>query len=197
MATYPASGILFSVERSGALEVKLASTLLGTIGGRWRVEIENGFKAFYHRDRRLAVAFDEGALAIFEDPLGQLGDAGLREEIKNLFSSKVPSLSTSKTFALHAQDRYHLGLWFDGTAFFREMNRDAAGSPLYGRLRKFLDFQSTYQITFDKGYAMVDGKYHYREDRLSDAGILSLRSALQDIRPGDASTAQDQLMLLV
>ena len=196
MATYPASGILFSVERSGALEVKLASTLLGTIGGRWRVEIENGFKAFYHRDRRLAVAFDEGALAIFEDPLGQLGDAGLREEIKNLFSSKAPSLSTSKTFALHAQDRYHLGLWFDGTAFFREMNRDAAGSPLYGRLRKFLDFQSTYQITFDKGYAMVDGKYHYREDRLSDAGILSLRSALQDIRPGDASTAQDQLMLL-
>ena len=142
MATYPASGILFSVERSGALEVKLASTLLGTIGGRWRVEIENGFKAFYHRDRRLA-AFDEGALAIFEDPLGQLGDAGLREEIKNLFSSKAPSLSTSKTFALHAQDRYHLGLWFDGTAFFREMNRDAAGSPLYGRLRKFLDFQST------------------------------------------------------
>ena len=184
------------MERSGALEVKLASTLLGAIGGRWRVEIENGFKAFYHRDRRLAVAFDEGALAIFEDPLGQLGDAGLREEIKNLFSSKAPSLSTSKTFALHAQDRYHLGLWFDGTAFFREMNRDAAGSPLYGRLRKFLDFQSTYQITFDKGYAMVDG-YHYREDRLSDAGILSLRSALQDIRPGDASTAQDQLMLLV
>ena len=49
------------------------------------MEIENGFKAFYHRDRRLAVAFDEGALAIFEDPLGQLGDAGLREEIKNLF----------------------------------------------------------------------------------------------------------------
>lgn len=196
VATYPASGILFSVERSGALEVQLASTLLGTIGGRWRVEIENGFKAFYHRDRRLAVAFDEGALAIFEDPLGQLGDAGLREEIKNLFSNKAPSLSTSKTFAQHAQDRYHLGLWFDGTAFFREMNRDAAGSPLYGRLRKFLDFQSTYQVTFDKGYAMVDGKYHYREDRLSDAGILSLRSALQDIRPGDAGTAQDQLMLL-
>ena len=196
VATYPASGILFSVERPGALEVQLASTLLGTIGGRWRVEIENGFKAFYHRDRRLAVAFDEGALAIFEDPLGQLGDAGLREEIKNLFSGKAPSLSTSKTFAQHAQDRYHLGLWFDGTAFFREMNRDAAGSPLYGRLRKFLDFQSTYQVTFDKGYAMVDGKYHYREDRLSDAGILSLRSALQDIRPGDASTAQDQLMLL-
>ncbi|MBT5378249.1 MAG: hypothetical protein HOL08_04285 [Opitutae bacterium] len=196
LATYPASGILFSIERPGALEVQLADTLLGTIGGRWRVEIESGFKAFYHRDRRLAVAFDESALAIFEDPLGQLGDAGLRDEINNLFTGKSSSMATSKTFVQHAQDRYHLGLWFDGTAFFREMNRDAAGSPLYGRLRKFLDFQSTYQITFDKGVAMFDGKYFYRENRLSDSGILSLRSALQDIRPGDASTAQDQLMLL-
>jgi hypothetical protein len=196
LATYPASGVLFSIERPGALEVQLADTLLGTIGGRWRVEIESGFKAFYHRDRRMAVAFDESALAIFEDPLGQLGDAGLRDEIKNLFTGKAPSMATSKTFVHHAQDRYHLGLWFDGTAFFREMNRDAAGSPLYGRLRKFLDFQSTYQITFDKGVAMFDGKYFYRENRLSDSGILSLRSALQDIRPGDASTAQDQLMLL-
>jgi len=94
------------------------------------------------------------------------------------------------------QAQYDLGLWFDGTAFFREMNRDAAGSPLYGRLRKFLDFQSTYEVTFDKGVAMVDGRYYYREKRLLDAGILSLRSALQDIRPGDANTAQDQLMLL-
>ena len=73
------------MERSGALEVKLASTLLGTIGGRWRVEIENGFKAFTIGIVGWLVAFDEGALAIFEDPLGQLGDAGLREEIKNLF----------------------------------------------------------------------------------------------------------------
>jgi predicted nucleic acid-binding Zn-ribbon protein len=196
VATYPASGLLFSVEHPGALEIQLAETLLGSIGGRWRVEIENGFKAFYHRDRRLAIGFHEATFALFEDPLGQLGDAGLREEIKNVFSGKGNTLASSTSFRKHIEKEPHLGIWFDGTAFFREMNRDVSGSHLYGRLRNFLDFESHYTVTFETGHARLDAQYFYRENRLADAGILSLRSALQDIRPGDAATAQDQLMLL-
>lgn len=196
VATYPASGLLFTVEHPGTLELKLAETLLGSIGGRWRVEIENGFKAFYHRDRRLAIGFQESTFALFEDPLGQLGDAGLRDEIKNLFTAKSNTLAASSSFARHIKDQPQLGVWFDGTAFFREMNRDLSGSPLYGRLRNFLDFESDYTFTFENGHTRLDANYYYRENRLADAGILSLRSALQDIRPGDAATAQDQLMLL-
>lgn len=196
VATYPASGLLFSVEHPGALEIQLAETLLGSIGGRWRVEIENGFKAFYHRDRRLAIGFHDSTFALFEDPLGQLGDAGLRDEIKNVFSGRGNTLANSTSFQKHIQSEPHLGIWFDGTAFFREMNRDVSGSPLYGRLRNFLDFESHYTVTFETGHARLDAQYFYRENRLADAGILSLRSALQDIRPGDAATAQDQLMLL-
>jgi len=196
VATYPASGLLFTVEHPGALEIQLAESLLGSIGGRWRVEIESGFKAFYHRDRRLAIGFHESMFALFEDPLGQLGDAGLRDEIKNLFSAKGNTLAQSTSFQKHIQNQPQLGVWFDGTAFFREMNRDVSGSPLYGRLRKFLDFESHYTLTFETGNVRLDANYFYRENRLADAGILSLRSALQDIRPGDAATAQDQLMLL-